>query len=104
MKKGQKVAGIIFRQGHSITLALGESRRPENFDAAGKDGTVYAFIREGTRSNYLSEFATAPKKNPGTAAPKADNSRIRELQQERVKALEVQLQGQFERVKIGRTR
>ena len=65
VKKGQKVAGIIFRQGHSITLALGDGRRPENFDAAGKDGTVYTFIREGTRSNYLSEFARPPKKTRG---------------------------------------
>jgi RNA polymerase sigma factor (sigma-70 family) len=43
-------------------------------------------------------LAAAPGKDP----PKVDDKRLRELQQERVKALEEQLQGQFERVKIGK--
>jgi len=34
--------------------------------------------------------------------PPPSSSRLRELQRERVKALETQLQGQFERVKIGK--
>jgi hypothetical protein len=42
-----------------------------------------------------------------TAAPdpkeaKADSKRLRQLRQERVEALEEQLQGQFERVKVGK--
>lgn len=40
---------------------------------------------------------------PGPKEPaKGDNKRLRELQRELVKALEAQLQGQFERVKIGK--
>ncbi|HKB03584.1 MAG TPA: sigma-70 family RNA polymerase sigma factor [Gemmataceae bacterium] len=43
-------------------------------------------------------LAAAPGKDP----PKADSERLRELQKERVEALKEQLQGQFERVKIGK--
>jgi RNA polymerase sigma factor (sigma-70 family) len=43
-------------------------------------------------------LAAAPGKDP----PKATSERLRDLQQERVKALEEQLGGQFERVKIGK--
>jgi outer membrane protein TolC len=39
---------------------------------------------------------------PGPKDPKVDSKRIRQLQEERVKALEEQLEGQFERVKIGK--
>ena len=38
----------------------------------------------------------------GKEAPPPSSSRLRQLQRERVKALEEQLQGQFERVKIGK--
>jgi hypothetical protein len=38
----------------------------------------------------------------GKETPPPSSSRLRELQRERVKALEEQLQGQFERVKIGK--
>jgi outer membrane protein TolC len=38
----------------------------------------------------------------GKEAPPPSSSRLRELQHERVKALEEQLQGQFERVMIGK--
>jgi len=44
-------------------------------------------------------LAAAPA---GKEAPPPSSSRLRELQRERVKALEEQLQGQFERVKIGK--
>jgi len=51
--------------------------------------------------------ATAGPLSLSTAAPvgketKVDNKRLRQLRQERVAALEEQLQGQFERVKIGK--
>jgi uncharacterized protein (TIGR03067 family) len=102
VKKGQKVLGIIFRQGQMLTLAIGDSRRPASFEAAGKDGTVYALVREGVRSSYSSDFSFSPKTPVGPPPAKTDNKRLRELQQERVKALEEQMQGQFERVKIGK--
>ena len=38
----------------------------------------------------------------GKETPPPSSSRLRELQRERVKALEEQLQGQFERIKIGK--
>src|SRR3954468_15875951 len=38
----------------------------------------------------------------GKETPPPSSSRLRELQRERVKALETQVQGQFERVKIGK--
>jgi hypothetical protein len=38
----------------------------------------------------------------GKEAPPPSSGRLRDLQRERVKALEEQLQGQFERVKIGK--
>ena len=49
----------------------------------------------GTAGTWL---AAAPVKEP----PPPSSERLRQLQKERVKALEEQLQGQFERVKIGK--
>src|SRR3954468_15199361 len=54
---------------------------------------VTAFGLAGTR------LAAAPA---GKEVPPPSSSRLRDLQRERVKALEEQLQGQFERVKIGK--
>jgi hypothetical protein len=51
-------------------------------------------------------IAVGPNSNltaaPGPKDPKVDSKRIRQLQEERIKALEEQLEGQFERVKIGK--
>jgi uncharacterized protein (TIGR03067 family) len=102
-KKGSKVVGIIARTGDRrtadrIMLSLGTAERPVNFDVAAKEGTVYTFVREGISPNtYLDLIPPKPPK----AAP-ATNKRLRELQEERVKALEEQIGGQFERVKIGK--
>jgi RNA polymerase sigma factor (sigma-70 family) len=103
MKKGTRIAGIISRLGAGanearLMLALGNGSRPASFDAAAKDGTVYTFIREGVSPAAFSDVLP-PK--PPKAAPLA-NKRLRELQEQRVKALEEQFQGQFERVKIGK--
>jgi len=102
VKKGEKVPGIIFRQGPTITLALGQSSRPTSFDAAEREGVIfYTGVREGTTRRYLD--LVRPAKTPAApAAAKADNKRLRELQLERVKSLETQLAGQLERVKIGK--
>jgi len=102
-KKGQKVPGIIFRQGFMVNLALGDRDRPASFEEAGKNGTVYTFLREGqTPRPWVDLVRSAPTKRPITPPATPDNTRLRELQQERVKALEEQLRGQFERVKTGR--
>jgi len=107
VKKGQLVPGIIARLGEFLLLSLGTESRPANFEAARKDGTVYVFVREGRSTRTAMEFwkpltpaPTAPARE--TPAKSDNNKRLRELQQERVKALEEQSQGQFERVKIGK--
>lgn len=99
VKKGRTVAGLMARQGWRIILALGAPTRPASFEEAGRDGTVYTFVREG-----MPDFDLPPP-DPATkegGASKADQSRLRQLQRERVTALDRQLQGQFERVKIGK--
>src|SRR5262245_53818634 len=102
-KKGQKVPGIIFRQRSMVTLAFGDRDRPASFEAAGKDGTVYTFLREGqTHPPWVDLVRSAPAKRPTTPPARPDNKRLRELQQERVKALKEQLQGQFDRINSGR--
>jgi len=107
VKKGQSVPGITARQGEFLLLALGAESRPASFEAAAEGGTVYVFVREG-RSPRMAMELLKPL-TPAPAAParetpaKTDTGkRLRDLQQERVKALEDQLQGQFERVKIGK--
>jgi hypothetical protein len=99
VKKGGKLAGIVSRQGERLLLALVSASRPASFEAAGRVGTVYTFVREGFTDLDLA--ARSPTKE--AARPdKIDKSRLRQLQQERVDALDKQLQGQFERVKIGK--
>ncbi|MBO0701286.1 MAG: TIGR03067 domain-containing protein, partial [Zavarzinella sp.] len=105
-KKGEKVLGIVFRHGELLQLSLGAGGvRPRDFEAAGRAGTVYTFAREASGDlNAWAGFVREREAKP--AAPKArakpENKRLRELQQERVKALEEQLRGQLERVKNGR--
>jgi uncharacterized protein (TIGR03067 family) len=98
VKKGAVVPGIYARAGYELTLALGASTRPPSFDAAAQDGIVYTFVRE----DHLADVKETPpppwKDGP---APQPVNKRLRELQAERVKALEEQLRAQMERVKTG---
>jgi RNA polymerase sigma factor (sigma-70 family) len=105
-KKGQSVPGIVARQGEFVLLALGTDARPANFESAEKDRTAYVLIREGRSTRILMEYwrpLTGTPSAPARETPaKADTKRLRELQQERVKALEDQMLGQFERVKIGK--
>jgi RNA polymerase sigma factor (sigma-70 family) len=99
VKNGGKLAGIVSRQGARLNLALGSPSRPTSFEAASRDGTVYTFVREGfTDFDLAAPSPTKEAERPG----KSDQTRLRQLQRERVKALDNQLQGQFERVKIGK--
>jgi RNA polymerase sigma factor (sigma-70 family) len=98
IKKGTLIPGIYGHIGYVLRLALGTSARPASFDAAAREGTVYTFVRE----DHLGDIkaAPAPAKKTDPAGP-PENKRLRELQTERVRALEAQLRDQFERVKIG---
>jgi uncharacterized protein (TIGR03067 family) len=107
LEKGAKVAGIFARHGNFLTLSLGGSAgRPTSFEAAAKEGTVYVLYRDRISTREALELwrpgaTPPPPETPKKAGPPA-NDRIRQLQRERVKALEAQLQGSFERVKIGK--
>ncbi len=105
--KGATIAGIFSEQNSVVTLALGTVGRPSSFAAAGKDGTVYVLVSNNLSFNPSLEWLEPlTEEKPAIpeakrAAPQA-NKRIRELQAERVEALKEQLQGQFERVQIGK--
>jgi RNA polymerase sigma factor (sigma-70 family) len=105
LKKGAKVAGIVTRRGDFLSLALGTVGRPVSFEAAGQAGTAYTLVPERTSIRQAKELlrpaGSPPLANP-EAPSKLDNSRLRQLQTERVKALQEQLDGQYERVKIGK--
>jgi RNA polymerase sigma factor (sigma-70 family) len=104
---GAKVRGIVARNGGYLRLALGASVRPASFEAATKEGTVYLFCKDRLTAAQALELwrpgtKPAPAETPKKEGPPA-NERIRQLQRERVKALEEQLQLLLERVKDGRS-
>jgi hypothetical protein len=104
-KEGANIRGIFARHGVFLNLALG-AERPASFEAAGKDGTAYVFLRDRTMSSRSALELLRPPGSPPApkqkSAPKAPNKRLQELQMERVKALEEQLKGQSERVEQGK--
>jgi uncharacterized protein (TIGR03067 family) len=106
VKKGAKVLGIFSRQSGFLSLALGAAVRPTGFESAGKDGTAYVFLRDGSSVQRRRELwqppSAAPRGGGRKGPPKAENKRLRELQQERVKVLEEQLKMRSERIKDGR--
>jgi RNA polymerase sigma factor (sigma-70 family) len=110
LKKGQILYGIFSRQGGRqgamLMLSLAPTaggKGPKSFEEAGKNGIVYVFGREGINSGAWSDLVGRDgPKSPKKETPKVDNSRLRKLQEARIEALKTQLQGQFERVKIGK--
>ena len=90
--RGQLLQGIYTRDGGVLKLRVDEMRqgRPKDFGADGPSPVMY-FLPEGAEAKLRDSLI-----------PKPGADRIRDLQKARVKALETQLQGQFERVKIGK--
>jgi RNA polymerase sigma factor (sigma-70 family) len=92
----------IYRfEGDKLHIVLGIvdlDERPESFDPSPKGPPfTHVLLRRSDES------AKAPLARPTDTKPAAEkNSRLRELQAERVKTLEEQLRQQFERVKIGK--
>ncbi|HEX3148002.1 MAG TPA: sigma-70 family RNA polymerase sigma factor [Gemmataceae bacterium] len=106
-KKGASVRGVFARHGVFLNLALGGADRPSSFETAGKDGAAYVFMRARTLSSrsaleLLRPAGTSPPALKQKSVTSTTNKRLRDLQLERVKALEEQLLDQFERVKIGK--
>ena len=104
VKKGTTVPGIFFQQGQCLILALGRADRPISFASAGKDRTVYVFV-QNRQQPKLGLYWSLPLTGeplvpePKNAAPPA-NKRIRELQKERVDALEEQVRWQSDPLKF----
>jgi RNA polymerase sigma factor (sigma-70 family) len=98
VKKDSPLPGLLARDGGRITLAIGVTKRPADFYGLTAEVPVYMFVREG--ASFSDHLGPKPGKDPDGA--KSETTRLRQLQQERVKALEEQLQGQFERIKIGK--
>jgi RNA polymerase sigma factor (sigma-70 family) len=89
---GAVIRGVYARDRDLLTLRVGGpgENRPKTLIEASGPPTIY-FVREGADPKVLDGLL-----------PKAVPAKVRELQKQRVAALELQLQGQFERVKIGK--
>jgi RNA polymerase sigma factor (sigma-70 family) len=102
---GQKMPGIVTRNGGYLKLALGASGRPASFESAATEGIVYLFCKERLTTEQALELwrpgaKPAPAETPKNVGPPA-NERIRKLQQERVKALQQLVEDRMERGRTG---
>jgi uncharacterized protein (TIGR03067 family) len=87
LEKGQVVKGIYAVDGNLLTADFGGVNAERPTSLSDKNRPIVYYRRAGTDV----------KLPPAGVSP-----RLRELQQQRVKALQLQLEGQFERVKIGK--
>jgi uncharacterized protein (TIGR03067 family) len=94
MKLGNVVRGLYTLDRGMLTLSAGQpdAPRPEKLGGTSQVPVIY-FRREG-------DDRGPPAGTP--PAPGTPGARLRQLQEARVKALQTQLEGQFERVKIGK--
>jgi RNA polymerase sigma factor (sigma-70 family) len=99
VKKGAKLMGIVTATGRFLNLAIGSAERPTSFESAGKNG-AYLLAQWMTQREATDLLRLSP--DSAKAAPKQANQRLRDLRLERIKSLEEQLDGAFERVKIGK--
>ena len=106
-RKGDTVQGIYDLDGDQLAVAIGTGSRPSSFRQNESNPYVFAFKRQTEfRPHEAGRLSFPPKpiEKPPVAVKGAPEIRtkIRQLQEERVKALRTQVEGQFERVKIGR--
>ena len=110
VKKGMDIPGIFARHGRFLSLALGSVDRPASLASPGMNRAVYVFVdtfRGPPVSPREAVDLFRPIDEPPAVIhetpPKPATGRLRQLQQERVKTLDQQLQLLLERVKDGRS-
>ena len=94
---GTVVKGIYDVDGDDLALALGLEDRPTNFRPNARSmATVFERLGRARKPRATEKSKEKP------AAKDSPAYKIRQLQQELAQALRTQLEGQFERVKIGK--
>ncbi len=101
LKKGAVLKGIYDINGSGLALAFHPTERPTNFRSDPANPNKFVFER-ATPAPVSPYGVSAPAKTDSAPKPSAANARIRHLKQERIKALSEQVDGLYERVRIGK--